>query len=71
MLLSLNTIEPFEGKIYAREDPLSCESIGRSSTLTTLNLPFKSACGVREEVSFKFELKALKGGIKERIERQD
>ncbi|KAJ6218618.1 hypothetical protein RDWZM_009775 [Blomia tropicalis] len=51
MSVSLNTIDPFNGRLYSKEDPTTCESMGRSSTNTVLTLPFnpRSACGVREE----------------------
>lgn len=52
MTVSLNTIDPFNGRLYSKEDPNTCESMGRSSTNTVLSLPFhpRSTCGVREEV---------------------
>jgi len=52
MRVSLNTIHPFDGKIYAKEDPLSCETKGRSETTTSLVLPLQKSpkCGVKEEV---------------------
>lgn len=53
MTVSLNTIEPFEGKLYSKEDPLQCETVGRSTTTTILNMPFspRTACGVKEDVN--------------------
>lgn len=53
MLVSLNTIDNFDGKIYAKEDPTQCESLGRGATYTTLFLPILEKtpkCGIREEV---------------------
>lgn len=52
MTVALNTLNPFNGRLYAKEDPINCESIGRSETSTMLMLPFnsRSGCGVREEV---------------------
>ncbi|RWS22945.1 uncharacterized protein B4U80_07016 [Leptotrombidium deliense] len=51
MHFSLNTIDPFDGKIYAKEDPISCEIAGKSNTITSLVLPIKQAykCGIRQE----------------------
>ena len=52
MTVALNTLNPFNGRLYSKEDPINCESIGRSETSTMLMLPFnsRSGCGVREEV---------------------
>uniref|UniRef100_A0A6P6YG15 Uncharacterized protein LOC113797539 n=1 Tax=Dermatophagoides pteronyssinus TaxID=6956 RepID=A0A6P6YG15_DERPT len=51
MTVALNTLNPFNGRLYSKEDPINCESIGRSETSTMLMLPFnsRSGCGVREE----------------------
>lgn len=53
MTVSLNTIDPFNGRLYAKEDPTGCESMGRSGTNTALTMPFNprggERCGVRED----------------------
>ncbi|UXI17490.1 hypothetical protein NH340_JMT03433 [Sarcoptes scabiei] len=51
MTVSLNTLNPFNGRLYAKENPIDCESMGRSETSTLLTMPFnsRSGCGVREE----------------------
>ena len=53
MTVSLNTADPFNGKLYAKEEPMACESTGRSTTNTMLTMPFspRTECGIREDVS--------------------
>jgi len=53
MTVSLNTADPFNGKLYSKEEPTACEAIGRSTTNTLLTMPFspRSSCGIREDVS--------------------
>jgi len=53
MTVSLNTADPFSGKLYSKEEPIACETMGRSTTNTLLTMPFspRSSCGVREDVS--------------------
>lgn len=53
MTVALNTVEAFNGRMYAKEDPLGCETLGRSQTVTSLTLPLSKAdgrCAVKEEV---------------------
>uniref|UniRef100_T1KJV3 ZP domain-containing protein n=1 Tax=Tetranychus urticae TaxID=32264 RepID=T1KJV3_TETUR len=56
MRISLNTFEPFVGKIYAKDDPLACESFGTRQRSTSLSLPLRTSakCGVREENDGKY-----------------
>ncbi|XP_074598683.1 uncharacterized protein LOC141853293 isoform X2 [Brevipalpus obovatus] len=56
MRISLDTVEPFEGKIYAKDDPLSCETFGSNQRSTSLSLPLKTyaKCGVRKEIDGKY-----------------
>ncbi|CAG2117082.1 unnamed protein product, partial [Medioppia subpectinata] len=51
MVVSLNTADPFSGKLYSKEEPIACESVGRSTTNTLLTMPFspRSSCGIRED----------------------
>lgn len=57
MKLSLRTGEPFDGKIYSKDDPLNCESSGRNQRSVSLSFPMNhSKCGVRKEVKKLFSL---------------
>lgn len=50
MILNLRTVEPFRGRMYVRDDPNSCETLGRSSLISSLNIPFQSnaRCATKE-----------------------
>ncbi|OQR76053.1 hypothetical protein BIW11_08016, partial [Tropilaelaps mercedesae] len=53
MVLTLNTLEPFEGRIYSKVDnppPGDCEVAGRGDRSTTLAMSLRSRrCGVEQE----------------------
>lgn len=61
MELQLETLEPFSGRIYARDDPQRCETFARGATSNRLRLPLPSSvlrsttpannnmCGVQQE----------------------
>lgn len=53
MTLNLRTNEPFRGRMYVRDDPMACETIGRSSLSSSLMIPFQShaRCATRELVN--------------------
>lgn len=53
MTLNLKTNEPFRGRMYVRDDPMACETIGRSSLSSSLTIPFQShaRCATRELVN--------------------
>ena len=51
MTLNLRTNEPFRGRMYVRDDPSGCETLGRSSLVSSLSIPFQSVgarCAQRE-----------------------
>lgn len=50
MTLNLRTNEPFRGRMYVRDDPNACETVGRSSLVSSLSIPFQShaRCATRE-----------------------
>lgn len=50
MTLQLRTAEPFRGRMYVRDDPNACETLGRSSLSSSLSIPFHShaRCATRE-----------------------
>ncbi|KAI3477346.1 hypothetical protein L1887_60977 [Cichorium endivia] len=56
----LNTVQPFNGKLYAKEDPVHCETVARSSTVTLAGdaLQGKSSaqntCGIKADVNVHF-----------------
>lgn len=45
MTLNLRTNEPFRGRMYVRDDPNSCETVGRAALGTSLSIPFQSQGG--------------------------
>lgn len=53
MTLNLRTSEPFRGRMYVRDDPSGCETLGRSGLLSSLQIPFNQSpmgarCATRE-----------------------
>ena len=50
MTLNLRTSEPFRGRMYVRDEPNACETLGRSSLVSSLSIPFQSQarCAARE-----------------------
>lgn len=56
MTLNLRTNEPFRGRMYVREDPNSCEMMGRSSLSSSLSIPFNSPTArcVQRELPSRF-----------------
>lgn len=53
MTLNLRTNEPFRGRMYVRDDPIACETLGRSTLSSSLMIPFQSQarCAQRELVN--------------------
>lgn len=56
MELELHTLQPFNGRLYAREQPNRCETLARGNTSNRLRLPLPTdeqasigECGVRRE----------------------
>lgn len=45
MTLNLRTNEPFRGRMYVRDDPQACETLGRSALMSSLSIPFQSPMG--------------------------
>lgn len=50
MTLNLRTNEPFRGRMYVKDDPNACETMGRSALVSSLSIPFQSQarCATRE-----------------------
>lgn len=53
MTLNLRTSEPFRGRMYVRDDPSGCETVGRSGLTSSLQIPFNQSpmgarCATRE-----------------------
>lgn len=47
MTLNLRTNEPFRGRMYVRDDPSGCETLGRSGLTSSLQIPFHQTLGAR------------------------
>lgn len=45
MTLQLRTNEPFRGRMYVRDEPNLCETLGRSSLSSSLSIPFNHGGG--------------------------
>lgn len=58
MTLNLRTQEPFRGRMYVKEDPLACETMGRSTLSSSLTIPFsgQSRCASRDDVSTPYRI---------------
>jgi hypothetical protein len=60
MELELHTLQPFNGRLYAREQPSQCETLARGNTSNRLRLPLpvderaEAACGVRREADGRY-----------------
>lgn len=60
MVLTLNTLEPFEGRIYSKADnppPGDCEISGKGDRSTTLAMSLRNRrCGLEQEVRWNLPI---------------
>ncbi|XP_064476302.1 uncharacterized protein LOC135390537 [Ornithodoros turicata] len=55
MVLTMNTVDPFRGRVYARADSPPCEVVGSGSKSTTLTLGLLDRkCGITEDEGGRF-----------------